>query len=316
MIVLHRRAALISVASLLWPTTAVGDETAPFVGSGPGLTCIAVSGDRAITGGFDGQVRLWRDQSVIAAEHLHDGEVSGVAADGAVLFSCGSDRRLLKLEARRLRHRAERTFDAPLSAVATAAGRVFVASRDGAIHVIDSNSMDVVASWPSRTACVSLAVSADGSRVATGSPVRLFSASGELIATQERSSELHAIAFATDAVASTHWSGELRFWRGNGALTSLSHRTDTRVSGPRNAMPASLALPMTGLAVAGDRVVTAATDRYVRLWSISQSRQLGTLGRHEGTPVALAFSSDGESVLGADLGGGVRWWPLAGLQES
>jgi WD40 repeat protein/tRNA A-37 threonylcarbamoyl transferase component Bud32 len=64
---------------------------------------------------------------------------------------------------------------------------------------------------------------------------------------------------------------------------------------------------------AGDRIVTASTDKTGRVWDRT-GKELAVLSGHDGALRAVAFSPDGERIATASSDGTARLWDLAGKE--
>jgi WD40 repeat protein/serine/threonine protein kinase len=98
--------------------------------------------------------------------------------------------------------------------------------------------------------------------------------------------------------------------------TSGSHDVRVRVPGA----PADLAVlrggagEVTSIAFSpdGSLLAVGATDRTVRVWSITDSREAAVLAHHEDAPLRLVMAPDGSQLVACCKGGSARVWELAG----
>ena len=62
----------------------------------------------------------------------------------------------------------------------------------------------------------------------------------------------------------------------------------------------------------GSLLAVGATDRTVRVWSITDSREAAILAQHEAAPIRLVMAPDGSQLAACCKGGNARVWDVAG----
>ena len=282
-------------------------------------------GKRIASGGDDGTVRLWEVESgspIGAPLEGHGGWVWSVA------FSQDSKRvasgygngtvRLWSIE-------TGTPVGAPLKGRKNWVARVAF-SEDGK-RAISSGHDRTVRLWnlqgdtivseqlERRRDFVAVAISADGTRVATGSDyadntVRLWEVeSGEPIGHPlSHNGDVSSLAFSADGrrIAAGNNDGTVRLWEvesGEAIGEPLDHadRDDVQV----------LAL---AFSFDGQRIVSGGDDGTVRLWEVESGDAIGErldhVDRDDVQVLALAFSPDGQRVVSGGDDGTVRQWSV------
>lgn len=320
---LSRRSLMaLAAAGFAWPAMAADPTTERRFGSGRGASSLACSPDgRSIAvGGQDGVVRLWDMATGTAAgeARLSTEEVFCVAWDASgrrLVAGCG-DGRLFVLDgqtldiARRLEVAAPVMFAAFLSPE-----EVVVAALGGSLSVWNPATGDRLRGWDV-SSLLAAAVMPDGASIVLSNPGRRISLTdGSVISRLAGGGETHAMAVSADGrvIAATHWSGELRVWRdGSETPMAVKPRIATYVAGPRNAIPAEIPMPMTGLALTADGRVaaTASADRRIRCWNTETGALLATSSRQPAMVGFMAYTPDRAQLCAADFRGGISILPV------
>jgi cytochrome c len=129
---------------------------------------VAPRGDALASASWDGTARI---TPLAGGEPLvlrgHQGNVNGVAflGDGSTLATAGYDA-TVRLWSRTGGPPRTVTHDAPLNALAAAGGTLVVGGSDGIVRLLDTDGRELRRSEPLGTPVVSLAISADGTRIA------------------------------------------------------------------------------------------------------------------------------------------------------
>ena len=129
---------------------------------------VAPRGDALASASWDGTARI---TPLAGGEPLvlrgHQGNVNGVAflGDGSTLATAGYDA-TVRLWSRTGGPLRTVTHDSPLNALAAAGGTLVVGGSDGIVRLLDTDGRELRRCEPLGTPVVSLAVSADGTRIA------------------------------------------------------------------------------------------------------------------------------------------------------
>jgi WD40 repeat protein len=182
---------------------------------------------------------------------------------------------------------------------------VLTADSGHQVRAWEWRARKVVLSWQVEHAMSAVAVSPDGSRLATGSSdgsIRIWAIASGLrqAVLNGHQGAVRAIAFSPDgrllATASAdqtaclwdaHTGAELAVLRGHErALQAVAFSQDGRC------------------------IVTAAADHTARVWDAASGKELFTLTGHQGPVASAVFSPDGTRALTASADGTARVWPL------
>jgi WD40 repeat protein len=188
--------------------------------------------------------------------------------------------------------------------------RVAVANLDGAPHVLDVSTGEVVLALEGHsTVAEGLAYSRDGSKIATGDngiggEVIVWDAeSGERLLVLE-AGQIYSMAFSPDGskVAAVGDDGILHVWDANTGEKLISPVSET--AGYRAVI----------FSHDGEYIYTGGQDSTVRIWEASSGKNLRTLAGHSGVVISLALSPDGQ-VLVSGATNDVKYWDLTPGKE-
>jgi WD40 repeat protein/uncharacterized protein with von Willebrand factor type A (vWA) domain len=274
------------------------------------------NGDRFVSGGEDGQVRLWNARDLTPIGTPLPGQTDSVysvafSPDGRRVVSGGADGALRLWDA---------TSGALIGTSTRVAGSInaIVFSGDGN-RVVSGGSDGRLRLWDGETGAaigepleghasdiVRLAISPDGSRIVSAGAddtLRLWEWQvaepiGEPLKGPTNTAD--TIAFSPDGqrLATGSLDGTLQLWDAHayesigaplvghtGSVTSVAFSPD------------------------GNRLVSGSSDRTLRLWDIhSGAPALAPLSGHTGSVMSVAFSPDGQRVASAGFDGTVRLW--------
>jgi WD40 repeat protein len=284
-------------------------------GHSDAVSCLRFTGDssRLLSGSWDTTIRVWNpaDGSLVRTLTGHTSEVQSIALtpDGTRLVSGGSERKV----------RLWRMSDgASLGSIASptdtiygvgfiAGGSVVSAGFDATLQRWNASDGSLTQSYPPQDSPIlSLAVSPDGMRIATGDlngNVVLRAMPGGAILRQWNASsqEIKGIAFSPDGatLATASVDGEVRLWNASSGtlLRALSGHTGGATAVAFSSSGATLA--------------TGDSGGVIRLWNASTGSPQNTLNGHTGAITHLAFSPDGTRLASSSLDATARLWDVA-----
>jgi len=198
----------------------------------------------------------------------------------------------------------------PASAVISSDGKRVLIGNDGSIGLYNVATGDLIRAFEQdRRAAHSVALSPDGSRVASGdfnNTIRLWDAtSGKLVRTQMHTGDRQVenvieVAFSPDGRLLASTSGDLttKLW------DVASGRLVRTIGGSTK--------PMLSVAFSpdGTTVLAGGGDNKLHLWDLSAGRQLRTFD-HSGAVNAVTYSRDGARALAGDGDKIIKLWDLA-----
>jgi WD40 repeat protein/sterol desaturase/sphingolipid hydroxylase (fatty acid hydroxylase superfamily) len=158
-------------------------------------------------------------------------------------------------------------------------------------------------------AVLAVAISADGSRLVSGSEdgtVKVWDAvtARELLVLKGHTRAVRGVALSADGrtIVTGSWDGTVRLWD---ARTGREKRTLKGHTGQ-----------ILGVAVSGDgrTVVSASVDFTAKVWDAATGETRATLGGPAGAVLGVAISGDGGTVISAN-GETVKVWDARGGQE-
>jgi len=319
------------------------------------ITSIAFSPDgrRIVSGSADQTVRFWepavgRSDRVIAAvgDSVRQVAVSGDSTRVAVAHGNGAVRVLnlsttappiVCAEGNRLLSPADHK-----NIGFTPDGRL-VSSYELSIRVWDSSNCATLAAWNGDALPVKeeLAVSPDGSRVATGIFGGLLSirdlSTGRVIWQTDSAGMVLRVAYSPDGARIIVAAGrDVRVWNADrpevvmtmagheGNVTAVAVSADGRwIASGSNDRTVRLWRPADGQPVAtltgsdanvsavafspdSTRLVSGGSDRVLRLWDVATHEQILVLQGHQDRVTSLAFTPDGSRIVSGSADGTVR----------
>jgi WD40 repeat protein len=194
-------------------------------------------------------------------------------------------------------------------AMVVSGDRVFFGTGDGQVHAVDVRTGQHC--WRQHAhdnGLLSLALSPDGARIATGG-------AGADIKVWDRS----GAALACITLPTRNWLEHLQ-WSPTGGVFASAAGREVRLHTPEGGVTTtwSLATTVSALAFRSDgAAVAAASYGGVSLWSLRPEKhgQLRTLP-WKGSLVSLRFSHDGKIIAGGTQDGAVHFWRLASGDDS
>ncbi len=239
-------------------------------------------GNRFITAGEgtdkDGTLKIWS----LSGDRVGELEErkKGVTSDGAKGISIGGNQQ------------------SPLIASAGGDGGVKVWNKDGKF-VRDLE----VTGQKEKKPFMSIAVSADGQRVAAGQSngmIHLWARSGKLLKSwSAHGQEVTGVAFSGDGqkITTASEDGLARVWTLTGNKTAELKSPNVK--------------KVMGVSFSGDGkwIATASDDRVARIWTVA-GQEVKRLEGHEGLVTVANFSPDGQTVATASDDGTVKLWDV------
>ena len=315
-------------SSFIAPVAAIGgkvDEPLVLSGHRAGVTGVDFSpdGDSIASSSLDGTVRVWDSRAGELADELkHGAEVYAVAfaPAGNVVASSGLDGRIVFWNLDSGESRSVTLPDWSVAIAFTADGDLLVGSTDGKVRLVAASDGEVRRTLNVGGEVLGLAVSADGRRVATGVPIKLWDLeSGKLVPGPGGYGQ-GGVAFSPDGslLASGEWTGGARVWNAADSKSSVLLRIDVerQAVAPAGTAPFTVNMPVTSVEFSADgtRLATGATDRAVQLWEVKDGRVATTAQRvlegHAMTVTSVSFAPDGKRLASGSLDRTVRVWPL------
>jgi RNA polymerase sigma factor (sigma-70 family) len=274
---------------------------------------IAPDGRAALSGGFDGTVRLWdlEEGEEVRRFEGHEGGVLAVAfsPDGRRALSGGQDRTLRVWDVasgtqlRRLEGHASQVRCVRFLADGR---RALSSSKDTTIRLWDVDAGKELRRFEGHTAePMTVAVSPDEKRILSASfdgTMRLWDTQTgeELKCFDWKGGRVYAAAFSPDGRRALSGSDDrtVRLWdlEKGAELRRFVGHTDG----------------VFGVAFSRDgrRALSGSQDATVRLWDVDTGDQIGRFEGHTAGVFSVAFARDGRRALSGGKDGTVRYWRL------
>lgn len=283
----------------------------------------SAQGDLVVTGGDDGEVRLWSAPTFEELERLsgHTGAVHSVATspDGQLIASAGSDAtvRVWRISSGQEVCHFDGHSDVVWSVAFRNATEFVSTSSDGSLSATDALSCEAITSVDSAhqgSVVLRVAVSADGGMIATGAAdgsVRLWDATSlEPVGTgiTAHDSETYALAFRHDGtrLATGGADRTIRVWP-----VPLDDQPVASLEGHTNSISDLIFSPT------GGTLFSASADQTLGVWNLDTTEVVSRLMVGHNSPVAsLTSLGASELVSGATDGRLIRWDTSPGTPTS
>lgn len=310
------------------------DAPAILDGHRAGVTGVAFApdGEWVVSCSLDGTVKLWSTEAGVhagaqsrRAEHewRHGAEVYAVAIahDGELVAWSGEDGRVAIAErgAEGLLH----DLKLPQWSVALAFapdGTLLVAGIDRQLRWIDAVTGEVRRSTATGFELLALAVSDDGTRIATGPPIRVFDFDSGRLLHPVAGHGQGGLAFSPDGtlLAAAEWVAGVSLFAGPAFQRAGTLRLDVQqtVLGREGFAPITVNMPAAAVAFAPDgaTLAVAGTHREIPLFPVVDGKVAETPRRslrgHAMTVTSVAFSPEGKRLVSGSLDGTVRIWDV------
>ena len=239
-------------------------------GHGGSIASIAFSqdGERFVSGGWDGYVRVWNTRSgeLLGQHKEHNAMVTSVAIGGAnnLIVSGSRDKTV----------------------------RLWSYTTDEPTEIIGRHE-ELVSS---------VAISTDGRWILSGGfddVLKLWGVDGTLMKEfEEPTDDVMSVAFSHDGelLASGGEDNTVRAWKITGELVFERKRIHER------------GVLSVAFSPKGSRIVSGSNDHTVRIWDISTGKELIRMEGHAGAVFSAAFRSDGNRVVSGGHDRTVRIW--------
>ena len=284
-------------------------------GHSDAISCLQFTPDssRLLSGSRDATIRVWNpaDGSLVRTITGHTGEVLSFALtpDGTRLVSGGGERQVLlwRMSDGASLGRISSPADTIYGVGFIAGGSVVSAGFDATVQRWNASDGSLAQSYPPQDSPIlCLAVSPDGTRIATGDfggKVVLRSMPGGTILRQWNagSQEIKSVAFSPDGtiLATASMDGEVRLW------TASSGTLIRALSGHTGGATA------VAFSNGGALIATGDSGGIVRIWNAGTGNLQRTLNGHTDAITHLAFSPDGARLASSSLDATVRLWDIA-----
>jgi WD40 repeat protein len=287
------------------------------------------------SGSMDHTVRLWEAASGKPGPvlHGHTDEVYAIAfaPDGRQLASAGNDRKVILWDVPSgVQGRTLSGFpDWSVSIAYSPDGRqLAVGTMDGSVTMYDLTSGGVIRTINPQKLITAVAISPDSRMLATGMIPIVISdmTTGQKVKTLEGAANLiSGIVFSPDGrlLAAGSWDKTARIWNvDTGALVqTLKPGMELPRKLSAKPIPAKekplveemYTLPVTAVAFSpdGKLLASAGADKTVRLWDMSNGKEVRKWVGHEKAVTCVAFSPDGKTVVSGSADKTLRIWPVA-----
>ena len=285
---------------------------------GVSACAFSADGQRIVSAGSDGSVRLWNaatgHELRVLSGHASWVRACAFSVDGQRIVSAGMDGSVRVWDAGT--GREERKLIGHAKGVSACAfsvdgQRIVSAGGDGSVRLWDAatgrEERELIGHAGPVRACV---FSADGQRIVSAGDdgsVRVWDAA---TGREERklighSGAVRACALSADGqrIVSAGSDGTVRLWD---AATGSEER---KLIGHAGGVAAC------AFSADGQRIVSAGSDRSVRLWDAATGHEERKLTGHAGGISACAFSADSQHIVSAGGDGSIRLWDAATGKE-
>lgn len=272
---------------------------------------MAVDGKRAVTGGDDATVRVWRPEGASRLFEGHEGAVTCVATAGGLAVSGSHDGTvrlwdLAKGKAGAVLHAGALRLDgySPVlcTAIDTAARRIVAGTSDGTLRIWsgaggakDEASLRI----PHPVTAVTFA--GDGPSFWSGDAegaIRTHGADGSPRVFVDGLPTIRALASGGNHLVAACADHRLRVWKGNArepVWTADDHL------GP---------LTCVAISADGSLALSGAEDGVCRLWHLRFQKPIAAFSGHEGAVLGVAFTADLSWIVSAGTDGDLAVWRL------
>jgi WD40 repeat protein len=300
---------------------------------------VSRSGDRVLSAGNDGTVRLWDLETCKELRRMEgtSGQSWGVAfsPDGKHALAGGQSGHLSLFDVAtgKMVRSLPNHPQAMRSVVFTPDGRrALSACYDNILRFWNVETGTEIRSYKGHTASImSVACAPSGKIAATGSligdcTVRLWDLDGgkEVHVLKGHTERVMGVAFTPDSkkVVSSAWDGTVRIWdvaTGKELLRCSSDKADPPgPAGPRTVVKplrspeGTVGTHLYGVAVSPDgaRIAAGNEGGIIFLWDTTTGKCSDTLGPHRGYVSELAFTPDGRRLVSCSGDGTLRLWHL------
>jgi WD40 repeat protein len=288
-----------------------------------GVTSVKFSpqGDLLASADLMGKVVMWRTGNWSYVRTLnHGSEVYSLAfsPDGKTLASAGGDQKVRIWSTRTGQEIRRIAMDHRIPAIVFSPdGTLLIGTEDGVVHFVNGSNGREMRSFKAGGSVLELAVSADGNRLATALPIRVWDYRSLTKRNTLTSLGQLGLAFSADGacLASAESTGGALIWTlsDSATYTPLRATAEKKSMGLRGFESFTVNMPVASIDVSrnADLVVGGGTNGLVYEWRPSGRPPEPTmLGGHAMTVSAVALSPAENLIASGSLDRTIRIWKV------
>jgi eukaryotic-like serine/threonine-protein kinase len=273
------------------------------------------SGKVLISGGRDGQVKLWAPNvQALRWRAYGDHHADFSLGPDNRLYTAGRNISVWEMAERRMLETYGFT-GAPFGRLAVSSdGHWLAAARPGELVLFDARTRQKICLWPLQDGFTPyrIAISPEGMWIAVcafdGTVVHVYNRERPAASQSLPASKCAALAFSPDGrwLAVGHLD-DLRLFP-IGETNDAERPTFISLTGHSSTLSAASFSPD------GKRIATASHDRLLKIWTLPDCREEHSIFAHQGRVLGVAFSPDGRTLATGGHDGQVKLWHTASGQ--